>query len=67
MVKFFQIIFFTAAVVLVVLNVLEYIKWKESKKEGSAKPYPMRWFYFILTSLVALGCVLNILISWISK
>ncbi len=65
MIKFFQVLFFTAAVVSIVLNVLEYNKWRESKKEGSTKPYPIRWFNFILSSLVAAGCLLNILIAWI--
>ncbi|HNU16116.1 MAG TPA: hypothetical protein PKI55_16830 [Chitinophagaceae bacterium] len=67
MVNFFQVLFLIAAVVLIVLNVLEFNKWQEGKKEGSAKPYPMKWFNFILTSLVALGCVLNIIVAWIRK
>ena len=65
MIKFFQVLFFSAGVVLIVLNVLEFNKWQESRKEGSVKPHPIRWFNFILTSLVAVGCVLNILIAWI--
>jgi membrane-anchored glycerophosphoryl diester phosphodiesterase (GDPDase) len=65
MIKFFQVLFFSAAIVSIVLNVIEYNKWQESRKEGSTKPYPIRWFGFILSSLVALGCMLNILISWI--
>lgn len=65
MIKFFQVLFFSAGIILIVLNVLEFNKYQESKKEGSTKPYPIKWFYFILTSLVALGCVLNILIGWI--
>ncbi|HNR15690.1 MAG TPA: hypothetical protein PKG90_03385 [Chitinophagaceae bacterium] len=67
MVNFFQVLFLIAAVVLIVLNVLEFNKWQEGKKEGSAKPYPMKWFNFVLTSLVALGCVLNIIVAWIRK
>jgi hypothetical protein len=67
MVNFFQVVFLIAAVVLIVLNVLEFNKWQDGKKEGSAKPYPMKWFNFILTSLVALGCVLNIIVAWIRK
>jgi hypothetical protein len=50
---------------LIVLNVIEYNKWQDGRKEGSAKPHPIKWFSFILTSLVAIGCVLNILIAWI--
>ena len=65
MIKFFQVLFFSAAIVLIVLNVLEFKKWEEGRKEGSTKPHPIKWFSFILTSLVALGCVLNILIAWI--
>jgi len=65
MIKFFQVIFFSAGIVLIVLNVLEFNKYTESKKEGATKPHPIKWFPFILTSLVAIGCVLNILIAWI--
>ncbi len=67
MIKFFQILFFSAAIVSIVLNVIEYNKWAESRKEGSLKPYPIKWFSFILSSLVALGCALTIVISWIEK
>lgn len=67
MIKFFQVLFLIAAVILIIINVLEYKKWEEGKKEGSTKPHPIRWFNFILTSLVALGCALNIIIQWISK
>lgn len=65
MVNFFQIVFLIAAVVLIVLNVIEFNKWQDSRKEGNIKPHPIKWFNFILTSLVALGCVLNIIVSWI--
>jgi hypothetical protein len=65
MIKFFQILFFAAAIVSIVLNVIEFNKWQEARKEGSIKPYPIKWFAFILSSLVALGCLLNILILWI--
>jgi hypothetical protein len=67
MIPFFQVLFLIAAAVLIVLNILEFKKWQESRKEGSLKPHPIKWFNFILTSLVALGCVLNILVQWISK
>jgi phosphoglycerol transferase MdoB-like AlkP superfamily enzyme len=67
MIQFFQVLFLIAAIVLIVLNVLEFNKWQEGKKEGSTKPHPIKWFPFILTSLVALGCVLNIIVAWISK
>ena len=67
MVKFFQIVFLIASVVLIVVNVMQFSRWQESKKEGSVRPVPINWFSFILTSLVALGCALNILVQWISK
>ena len=67
MIKFFQIVFLTASVILIVINVLEFNKWREGKKEGSTKPHPIKWLPFILTSLVAIGCALNIIIGWISK
>ncbi len=67
MVQFFQVVFLIAAVVLIVLNVLDFNKWRESKQEGATKPHPVNWFNFILTSLVALGCVLNIIVAWIRK
>ena len=67
MIKFFQILFLIASIVLIVINVIEYNKWQEGRKEGSTKPHPIKWFSFILTSLVALGCALNIVIQWISK
>ena len=67
MIQFFQVLFLIAAVILIVLNVLDFNKWQEGRKEGSLKPYPIKWFSFILTSLVALGCMLNIIVQWISK
>ena len=67
MIKFFQVVFLTASVILIILNIVEFKKWQEGKKEGSTKPHPVKWSLFILTSLVALGCALNILIQWISK
>ncbi|HOZ68620.1 MAG TPA: hypothetical protein PLU11_04875 [Chitinophagaceae bacterium] len=67
MIAFFQVLFFIASLVLLVMNFLDLNKWNESRKSGAVKAYPIRWFTFILTSLVALGCFLNILVSWISK
>lgn len=67
MIQFFQVLFLIAAVTLIVLNILDFNKWQESKKEGSTKPHPIKWFPFILTSLVAIGCVLNIIVAWIKK
>lgn len=67
MIKFFQVLFLIASIVLIVMNVLEYKKWEEGRKEGSTKPHPIKWFPFILTSLVAVGCALNIIVQWISK
>lgn len=67
MIQFFQVVFLMAAVVLLVINILDFSKWQESKKEGSPRPYPIKWFNFILTTLVGLGCILNILAQWFSK
>jgi phosphoglycerol transferase MdoB-like AlkP superfamily enzyme len=67
MIQFFQVLFLIAAIILIVLNVLDFNKWQDSKKEGSAKPHPIKWFNFVLTSVVALGCVLNIIVAWIKK
>jgi uncharacterized membrane protein AbrB (regulator of aidB expression) len=67
MIQFFQVLFMISAVVLIVLNVLEFNKYQEGRKEGSLKPHPIKWFNFVLTSLVALGCVLNIIVAWIKK
>ena len=67
MIQFFQVLFLIASVILIVMNVLEFKKWENGKKEGSTKPYLIKWFSFILTSLVAVGCALNIIIQWISK
>ena len=66
MIKFFQVLFLIAAVVLIVLNVIKYNKYLQDKKDGQVAK-PIKWFDFILTSLVALGCALNIIIGWISK
>lgn len=67
MIQFFQILFFTAAIVLIVLNVIEFNKYQESKNEAIDKRHTIKWFSFILTSLVAVGLVLNIVIQWIKK
>lgn len=67
MVQFFQVVFLIAAVIMIVLNVQTFNLWQESRKEGATKPYPMKWFNFIITSLVAVGCVLNIIVAWIKK
>ena len=67
MVQFFQVVLLIASVVLIVLNVLDFNKWQEGRKEGSAKPHHIKWFNFILTSLVSVGCLLNIIVGWISK
>ena len=65
MIKIFQVLFFTAAIVSIVLNVIEFNKWQDGRKEGSTKPHPIKWFSFILNSLVAIGCALAILFTWI--
>jgi predicted negative regulator of RcsB-dependent stress response len=67
MVQFFQMVFLIAAIVLIVLNVLEFNKWQETQKEAADKRHSIKWFNFILTSLVALGLALNIIIQWLTK
>ncbi len=67
MINFFQVVFLVASIILIVLNVLDFNKWQEGRKEGSTRPHAIKWFSFILTSLVAVGCALNIIIGWISK
>lgn len=67
MVHFFQVVFLMASVAVIVININEFSKWQESRREGSVRPYHMKWFSFLLTSLVAVGCMLNILVQWISK
>lgn len=67
MIQFFQLVFLIAAIILIVLNVLDFNKWQEGKKEGSTKPHPIKWFSFVLASLVALGCLLNIIVAWFKK
>lgn len=66
MIQFFQILFFTASIVLIVLNVLQFNKYRDGKKPGGVR-HSIKWFPFILTSIVAIGCVLNIVIGWLSK
>lgn len=67
MIQFFQVLFFSASLVLLVMHVMEFQRWQAARKADKTKTYPIRWFRFILGSLAAIGCLLNILISWISK
>jgi len=67
MINFFQVLFLVAAIVLLVLNVLDYNKYAESKRHPDAQKHPIKWFNIILTSLVAIGCAINIIVRWISK
>ncbi len=58
MIKFFQILFLVAAIVLLVLNILDYNKYAENKRHPETRPHPIKWFNLISTSLVAFGlCV----------
>lgn len=66
MINFFQVLFLVAAIILLVLNVIDYNKYMESKRHADAKPHHVKWFQLILTSVVALGCAVNIII-WISN
>ena len=67
MIQFFQVLFLIAAIVLLVLNILSFNNYRESKKNNEAKSQKINWFHFILTSLVAIGCALNVIIDWIKK
>ena len=67
MVQFFQVVFLIAAIILIVLNVQEFNKWQETQKEAADKRHSIKWIYFILTSLVAVGLALNIIIQWLNK
>jgi hypothetical protein len=67
MIMFFQIIFLVASIVLLVLNIIHYNRYLESKRHPGVTPYPIRWFDFILTSIVAIGCALNIIIILLKK
>lgn len=67
MIQFFQVVFFTAAIVLIVLNVIEFNKYQEHRNEATDKRYTIKWVSFILTSLVAIGLVLNIVVQWFKK
>lgn len=66
MIQFFQVLFFSAAIILIVLNVLQLNQYQEGKKTASGFQ-PIKWFNFVLTSLVAVGCVLNIIVRWIKN
>jgi hypothetical protein len=66
MIQFFQVLFFISAITLIVINVLQFNRYQEGRKNGNDS-HPIKWFPFILTSLVAIGCALNILIRWIQK
>jgi hypothetical protein len=66
MIKFFQVVFLVAAIVVIVLNVIAYNKYIDGKKEGG-RAHPIAWFNFILTTLVALGCSLNIIVQWLQR
>lgn len=65
MAHFFQTLFLIASIIVIVLNVLEFNKWQDGRKEGSTKPHPIKWFSFIISSLVAIGCALNIIIWFV--
>lgn len=67
MVLFLQLLFMAAAVVQLVLNVQTYTKWQESRREGATRPYPIKWFPFLLTTFLAIGCLVNVMIVLIRK
>lgn len=67
MIKFFQVLFLVAAIVLLVLNVIRFNKYRESKMQPNATPHPIKWFDFILTTIVALGCAVTTIIGLLNK
>jgi len=66
MIHFFQVLFLISAVVVLVLHVLEFNKWQEGRKETGAKPHTIKWIPFIITGIVALGCLLNV-VFWLFR
>ena len=67
MITFFQVLFFLASIILIVLNILDLRKYLDHKKEAGKLPHRINWLMFVLTSLVAIGCFLNILVLWVKK
>jgi hypothetical protein len=67
MVQFLQIIFFSAYIVQIVLNVQVYQNYTESKSKPKEQRYPIRWFSFILTSIISIALLIDIVIHWINK
>jgi len=67
MINFFQVLFLVAAIVLLVLNVLDYNKYAERKKHPELPLHSIKWFNIVLTTVVAIGCAINIIVRWISK
>ncbi len=65
MAKTFQLLFLIASITVIILNILEYNKWNEGRKEGSTKPHPIKWLSFVISSVVAVGCALNVIIWFI--
>jgi hypothetical protein len=67
MIAFFQVLFFLCSIILIVLNIFDLRNYLEKKKDPKGIPFRLNWLYFILTTVVALGCFLNILVTWVKK
>lgn len=65
MTQFFEVVFFISAIILIVLNILQLDKFNESRKKGI--PIPFKWFQFIISSLAAIGCLVNVIAYWINN
>lgn len=67
MVQFFQVLFLLGAVIILVQNFLEFQKWQEGQKQGALRKPQVKWLHFILTSVVAIGCIINVIAAWVNK
>lgn len=67
MITFFQVLFFICSIILIILNIFDLRSYLEKKKDPKGIPFRLNWLYFLITSLVALGCFLNILVGWAKK
>ena len=67
MIAFFQVLFFLCSIILIVLNIFDLRRYLEQRKDTKGIPYRLNWLYFLVTTLTALGCFLNILVLWVKK
>lgn len=67
MIAFFQVLFFLCSIILIVLNIFDLRRYLEHRRDTKGVPYRLNRLYFLITSLVAIGCFLNILVGWVKK